>query len=301
MVYRNNQKLKTLINQLPSGLLADSTWLERRGYYQSIRNRYVNDGWLERPAHGVYRMPGGRLQWEHVVISMQSLMEFPVVAGGVTALHIHGYTHYVPFGDLPYVCLYGSRKPPGWLFKLPCWTRFRFHKTQRLFPDLPITPSPPDLYEWSADPSGAVENAVNTGTRDSRANDEAEFMAASFTRDYWGMRDWPMAVSTTERAMLESIDMLPKHEGAFDLVDKFMESVAGDEIDIDRMNTLLRRCGSIKTKRMFMWFAERNGFECLDAIDLDAINLGSGRRQIFKGGQLDTKYNITMPHETTYF
>ena len=300
MTHENNSKLKPLIQGLPSGLLADSAWLGRKGYYHSLRSRYVNGGWLERPAQGVYRMPGGGIQWQHVLISLQSIMEFPIVAGGVTAMHVHGYTHYVPYRHLPYACLYGASKPSSWLFKLPCETRFRYHGTHRLFPDTPVVPASMDVDEWiglDTDDAVSARHAKIARESKTQTSEDAAFVAASFTRKTWGMWDWPMVVSTPERAVLETIDVLPQWEGCFDLVDKFLESVFPDDLNALHMNTLLKRCNSIKTKRMFMWFAERHGFDCLDAIDIDAIDLGSGKRQIFKGGRLHTNYNITMPLE----
>ena len=283
MAKGDGNKLKSLIQGVPSGLLVDTAWLERRGYYCSLRNHYVSNGWLEQPARGVYRMPGGTLLWQQAAISLQSMMRFAGVVGGSTAMHLHGYTHYIPFGDLPEAHLYGVGRPPGWLFNLPGDTRFIFHKTRRLFPDIPTVPEPLDLNAWKDG---------NAKAQDMASGVDAEFMAASFTRKPWGVRDWPLVLSTPERAMLEIIEELPDR-GSFDLVDKFIEGVV--TIDTGHMNTLLRRCGSIKVKRLFLWFAKRHNFNWVESIDLDAIDLGSGKRQIFKNGRLDTRFNITVP------
>lgn len=44
-------KLNQLEQELPEGLLVDAAWLERRGYYGSLRKKYVDLGWLEQPAY----------------------------------------------------------------------------------------------------------------------------------------------------------------------------------------------------------------------------------------------------------
>ena len=82
MTERNSKKLNWLGQHLPEGLLVDAAWLSRHGYSTSLRTQYVAAGWLEQPARGVFRRPRGKLAWEQVVISLQTLLEFPVVVGG---------------------------------------------------------------------------------------------------------------------------------------------------------------------------------------------------------------------------
>ena len=79
MSEQNVRKLNQLDKQLPEGLLVDAAWLEKHGYYGSLRKKYVDMGWLEQPARRVYRRPRGKLTWEPVVISLQTLLEYPVV------------------------------------------------------------------------------------------------------------------------------------------------------------------------------------------------------------------------------
>jgi hypothetical protein len=51
----------------------------------------------------------------------------------------------------------------------------------------------------------------------------------------------------------------------------------------------------VKVNRLFLWFAERNDHAWFKRLDLDAINIGSGKRVVAKGGKLDAKYQITVP------
>ncbi|MHA3916020.1 AbiEi antitoxin N-terminal domain-containing protein [Halovulum sp. GXIMD14793] len=54
-------KLNHLQTSLPQGMIVDSGWMETHGFSPSLRNRYVKSGWLEQPARGVYRRPGGQM------------------------------------------------------------------------------------------------------------------------------------------------------------------------------------------------------------------------------------------------
>ena len=112
---QNDRKLNRLVQELPEGLLVDAAWLERRGYYGSLRRKYVTGGWLEHPARSVYRRPRGKLSWQQVVISLQTLLEYPVIVGGRTALELEGFAHYLPLGDRLNIHLYaGKSSPAGW-------------------------------------------------------------------------------------------------------------------------------------------------------------------------------------------
>lgn len=73
MTIQISTKLNSLTQQLPEGLLVDSTWLEQQGYSRALRHQYVAAGWLEQSGRGVFRRPRGQLSWEQVVISLQTL------------------------------------------------------------------------------------------------------------------------------------------------------------------------------------------------------------------------------------
>ena len=62
-----------------------------------------------------------------------------------------------------------------------------------------------------------------------------------------------------------------------------------------RIGRLLRECRSVKVKRLFLWFAERHGHAWFERLDLDGVDLGSGKRMLVRGGKLDPKYRITVP------
>ena len=108
----------------------------------------------------------------------------------------------------------------------------------------------------------------------------------------WGQWDWPLVISTPERAILELIDELPNRE-TFHLVDVMMEGLVN--ISPRRMQQLLEEATSIKVKRLFFFFADRHHHRWLGHIMRDNIDLGKGKRMLVKGGKLDPKYQITVP------
>lgn len=274
MTGQNIGKLNWLARTLPDGLLVDAAWMERHGYSTSLRSQYVAAGWLVQPVRGTYKRPIGKLTWERAVISLQALMKHPLIVGGRTALELQGLGHYVSASGPGSIHLYGDESPPGWLAKLPFKERFIFHKAQTLF-------SATTAAEGQLSLAGGDD-----GDDHERPGDHVRPLSMN--------AQWPLLVSTPERAFLELLDELPKRE-TFHNVDVIAEGLR--TLSPTRLQKLLEDCRSVKAKRLFFWFAERHGHRWLNRIDRDRISLGSGKRLLVKGGRLDPKYLITVPED----
>lgn len=266
-------KLNQLERLLPEGLLVDSSWLEVRGYYRSLRAKYVSSGWLEQPTRGVFRRPRGKIGWEQAVISLQTLLELPVSVGGRSALELQGYAHYLPQSQQT-IHLYGDQKLPAWVFKLDIEPAFIFHNRLRFLPKIEL---PPQVVSLTS------------------ALSEDETLSGSALRiSRWGQWQWPLIMSTPERAYLELLDELPQKE-TFHMADVTMEGLVN--LSPRRLQSLLESAKSIKVKRLFFFFADRHQHCWLKRINRQTIDLGKGKRVLVKDGKLDTQYQITVPEE----
>lgn len=101
-----------------------------------------------------------------------------------------------------------------------------------------------------------------------------------------------LTVSAPERAAMEMLYLVPKVQG-FDEADKIMNGLLSLRTDI--VQGLLEVCRSIKTKRLFLYLAERNELPWHADLNLNNINLGSGKRVIVKKGKYNPKYRISIP------
>lgn len=279
MTKQTGNKINWLEEHLPEGLLVDAAWLEKQGYSSSLRTQYVAAGWLQQPVRQVYTRPThdlpyrGPLRWQQVVISLQTILGHPIIVGGRTALELQGYGHYLTTEERD-IHLYGRQPPPNWLFKLPLKTRFIYHHDRRLFRNLPVTKGLDGL---------TFDLATNQGR-------QTDFSV----QQPWGQWDWPLTLSTPERAILELLDELPERE-SFQHVDKLVEGLAN--LRPRRLQKLLEDCRSIKVKRLFLFFADRHRHSWLRQIDKTKIDLGQGKRMLAKGGKLDPIYQITIPKD----
>lgn len=269
MATQISKKLNWLEKHLPEGLLVDAAWLEANGFSTALRSQYVSAGWLERPTRGVYRRTRGDLNWQQAIISLQTILETPLVGGGKTALDLQGFAHYLP-KQTTEIHLYGPKAPPSWLKKLPLKIRFNYHNSQKLF----------------REPTAKMSHSLDI----ERAKAAAD--TGSFTIEPWGQWSWPLTLSSPERAILEALDELPDQE-SFEQIDKLMEGLTG--LRPRRLQKLLIDCKNVKVKRLFLFFADRHNHAWLKHLDKTKVDLGKGKRMVAKGGRLDRAYQITVP------
>ena len=274
MTIHKGGKLNQLERLLPEGLLVDAAWLERQGYSRSLRHQYVSSGWLEQPVRGVYHRHRTISSWEQIVISLQALLRYPVSVGGRSALELQGYAHFLRQMETE-IHLHGPEKPASWLWDFKLSSSFVYHNSLPLFGDDLAQVDFPDLED-----SSASERA------------KGPMSDAGLRAMPWGQWKWPLTLSTPERAVLELLDELPERE-SFHQADMLFESLSN--LSPRRIQTLLARCRSVKVKRLFMFFADRHGHAWRKHIDPEAIDLGSGKRMLVKGGCLDPTYQITVP------
>lgn len=267
-----SSKLNSLQKLLPEGLLAPTFWLEARGYSRSLLAGYVKRGWLESPARGVYRRPGPPLKWQHVVCSLAKMSGGLVHVGGLTALELRGYAHFLKPRGLAQVELYLGAKPPGWLAKLGLTERFVAHRnTLFAFPVTAMQEPPPPAY--------VLQQEVN-----------------GVTADPWGPWDDPLPVALPERAMLEFLDEVPASH-SFEHADALVTGLG--DLSSRRMLDLLAVCKSVKVKRLFLALASRHSYtwakRVIEAADRGEVDVGKGKRALVPGGKLHPKYLITLP------
>ena len=206
-------KLNRLQRDLPEGLVVDANWLER-GVFKRPQEQ-ICCPWLAgagrprglSPTDCAALQPPERdepLRWQHVVISLQTVLERPFIVGGRTALELQGFAHYLGAGELREVHLYGNERPPAWISKLKLETKFVFHNARKLFKN--------------EAPGHVGPSQQATGTR-SRSD--------GLVRQPWGQWEWPL-IFAPERAILELLDEVPQKE-TFHQADMLMEASISSE------------------------------------------------------------------------
>lgn len=265
--HQKTEKLKPLLDEVPPGFLVDAAWLVARKINRKSIHDYAKRGWLEPVVRGLYRrpFPGGmtpqaKAGWTILVLSMQHIMHYDLHVGGKTALNVYGNAHYLNLGDRETVYLYGT-DIPAWLKRLPS------------------------------------EHVFETRTRGLFGGDSVR-LGLEETSDHVGMRfshsQWPLTLSSPERAILELINELPKKE-TFDSVDTIFQGLVN--LRPKRLDELLSHCKSIKVKRLFFVFADRHDHAWRKHLDAHSYDLGSGPRALVSDGRIHPTYRIFVPDE----
>ena len=263
--------------QLPEGLLVDGKWLAQWGISAGMRARYVRQGWLQSPAHGIYRRPGPPIRWEQIVISLQYLLAQPIAVGGETALRLLGHNHYLNCGEWEIVHLYGPQPLPAWVTQVPCCNgAFHYYDSRKLWPEAsPVAQAPSVLQKW---------------------NWWEPELPHGFRRMAWGTWEWPLVLSSVERAVLELTGtMKGKHHGPFEDLVLTTESLV---LDADSLQHWLSTCRSRKAVRLFLWLAEFNRLPGLESLDLSQVNKGSGHMYLVapdEEGRYSPRFDLTVP------
>ncbi len=104
--------------------------------------------------------------------------------------------------------------------------------------------------------------------------------------------DFEIKISSPERAILELCYDIPSQEN-FDELDKIIEALG--TLRPGLVQELLENCNSVKSKRLFMYYAERHEHTWLKKIDLAKVDFGKGKRTLCKNGRYDNKYKIVVP------
>lgn len=109
------------------------------------------------------------------------------------------------------------------------------------------------------------------------------------------MGDYSFRLSVPERAILEVLDEVPFLQ-PFEDARHLTEGLTSLRSEL--VQELLVACRSVKVKRLFLFLAEEADHQWVKQLDLSKVNLGRGKRSVVKGGQLDAKYQITVPPRT---
>ncbi|MBY5928224.1 type IV toxin-antitoxin system AbiEi family antitoxin [Halomonas sp. DP8Y7-3] len=263
MSAHKSEKLKRILDAVPPGFIVDSGWLERHEVSRFLARKYVDRGWLERVTRGVFLRPApdtGKLHaldWKTCLLSMQHIMAYDAHVGGMAALALQGYSHYLPLGGNAQVWVYGE-EIPSWLTRLQLNASLKT-RTTSLF----------------SDPSLGL------------TNDESDTPRAL----PW---DWQLKTSSPERAILEVMDELPVNE-SFHNLDMVFESLT--TLRPRTLSALLHSCRKIKVTRLFFVFADRHNHPWRKRLDRQEFNLGSGDRALVTGGKIHPRYRIMVPEE----
>ena len=94
-------------------------------------------------------------------------------------------------------------------------------------------------------------------------------------------KSFKVRISSPARAVMECLYLAPKYQPLVEMYE-LMESL--NNLRPTTVQQLLEGCTSIKVKRLFLYLADKAGHEWLSYINLEKVDLGSGKRAIVSDG-----------------
>lgn len=120
-----------------------------------------------------------------------------------------------------------------------------------------------------------------------------------FSEENAGLTDLPVAgfdrrlrLSSASRAFLEVLAGV-KNEDDFRSAYELFEGMTA--LNPTQVQALLVECGHIKAKRLFLLMLDQAGHAWGRHLNRAAVDLGSGKREVVKGGKLNRSYEVTVP------
>ncbi len=239
----------------PEGLIVTRKQLLKAGLTGAALDRYVKSGWLGLVGRGAYLR--GPDQAMARPLRWQQLVISLQRAG--LPLHVGGPSALAVRGwptatEQTPVRLFGKSRMPAWAAQARVREPVEIHRFQLL---------PPKV-------------------------------RAGIDQIQWGPWDWSLWISSPERALMETMALLPDAVD-FATAECLFAGAAG--LDPTQLTALLGWSKHVQVNRLFLWFADRHAHRWNDTLDRDRVFVGAGKRQVVRGGKLDRKYRITVPAE----
>lgn len=254
-----SNNLNHLLSQWPTGQVFTSLYLGQKGYSKQQLQNYLKAGWLERLGVGAYKKSHDQVEWSAGLMALQTQLRLPIHVGGRSALSVLGKGQYLQLGKMN-LSLYGPSKThlPAWFKRYPWSVKIAYQQS--------------NLFEELREDFGSKDFGYTT-----KEVDKHEII-----------------LSSAERAILEYLDTLPSY-GTYQEALELMENLTS--LRPLAMQKLLETCKSLKVKRLFFHLAEKVNHQWLNKLKVEKVDLGKGKRVVFKSGRLDPKYQITVPLE----
>ncbi|MBY0315663.1 MAG: type IV toxin-antitoxin system AbiEi family antitoxin [Bdellovibrionales bacterium] len=251
-------KLNQLLSYWPDGEIRTSQQLQRLGYGSEHLQKYKKSKWIDSVGKGAYKKYGDSVDWTSALSCLQKdNPKGSLYVGGKSALELLGKAQYLLFDKKEILVICDKG------FWMPSWVNacpgdIKIHHKQKC------------LFDFS-----------------NRKNDGAGLTERVIEKN-------KIILSAAERAYLEYLDEVPQKYSYTEAIE-LLENLA--TLRPDLVQELLEKCKSVKVKRLFLYLADKINHIWFKKIQPEKINLGEGKRLIFRGGVLDKKYNITVPKE----
>ncbi|AEP29374.1 type IV toxin-antitoxin system AbiEi family antitoxin [Brumicola nitratireducens] len=258
-----NSKLNLLVNEFSPGSVVLQQWLGQNGISHSLAQKYVQNGWLERLANGVFYRPQKDPKvlptWATVLSALMYQTDIKVHLAGLSSLQQQGLSHYLSLNSTNttnqlknkvWIGTDGKQTLPKW-FREFCQVEWIYCKNkvdnQHVKACIPIT-----------------------------VNGKA------------------LLASSAELAAFEVVSAIGR-DISFEHVAELFQGLVN--LSPRKVQTILASSKAIQANRVFLFLGHYYEHQWVKRIDESVVNLGAGKRQVVANGHYDRQYKITVPSD----
>lgn len=114
---QNEIIINTLLQKWPKNTVAVYSWLKENGVSKSLAEYYRESGWLDSFGVGAFIRRGDKVNEFGALFALQNYLKLPVHIGGLSALSLHGLSHYLRQGDVTQIFNEYKSPIPSWFKK----------------------------------------------------------------------------------------------------------------------------------------------------------------------------------------
>ena len=255
-----SSKINQLLKRWPANTVVTQSWLTEQGISGQLTHTYRKSGWLERIGQGAYIRSGDKVGWKGMVYGLQHHTCLPIWPGGQTALAMHGYAHNLPMArETIWLFAAAGTRLPSWVRQYDWGVSLEFRKPQLFTPQGSI--------------AGTIGHLDVAGGRFEGLN---------------------LRVSSLERASLELLYTV-KDQSSFNFASETFQGLLNLRPAV--MQAHLESCCSVKVKRLALFLGKHFDHPWYSKLVKEQVQLGTGKRQVVKGGVYNPEFMITVPPE----
>ncbi len=150
------------------------------------------------------------------------------------------------------------------------------------------------LFSETAKPLPAWFRETDWGVQIERRTASLFNNAGEFPMSSLPHKSFNLEISPPEQAAFEMLYCL-KNNSDFDHARTVFEGLG--TLRPKESQELLQDCRSVRVKRLFLWMAKDCGHPWIKYVDIGKVDLGSGKRVVYEGGELDRELLITVPRK----
>ena len=115
MTTNNNEHLKTLFQKILPGTVMLAGSLIKLGISRDLQQYYKKSGWIKSIGSGAFIRAHDKTEWDGGIYALQNQEKLNIYPGGLTALTLQGFSHYVRLNETNICIFYSNCHVPKWL------------------------------------------------------------------------------------------------------------------------------------------------------------------------------------------